>query len=158
MGAHLLRTVPRPRTQNITSGQVTAAADLTGLRVRAYFALVGCLASVGMAGSFIVPFLVAMRLPQRSAVALASWLGIAIAGVASTVYAANAQAHPLHTAAFPGLLGVVHVPAVALLAIGSYAAARAGARFATHVRPAHLQRAIGGALILSGLYTILVRL
>jgi len=156
MGAHLLlRATPRSASA-VPAASVSPADTLARPAVRAYFALVGCLASIGLAGSFIVPFLLTLRVPQRNAVALASWLAIGIGGVASATYAS----HPLPATAHPvaGLFGLVHLPTVALLAVGSFAAARLGAALARRMNPLWLQRIVAVALLASALYTLCVRL
>ncbi len=124
---------------------------------RAYFACVGCLASVGLAGSFIVPYLVHLRLPQRMAVALASWLGIGIALAASLTYADHGLLSRAPSSA-GGLAGWVHVPTACLLVAGSFSSVSFGAGLARKLNPRHLQRAIALALLGSSLFTVIVRL
>lgn len=131
-------------------------AGLDRASTRAYFASVGCLASVGLAGSFIVPFLVHLRVPQRMAVALAGWLGIGIALAATITYAGHGQSRG--SPSVDGVVGLVYVPAVCLLIAGSFAVVSAGAALARRLNPRHLQRAIALALLGSSLFTAMVRL
>lgn len=124
---------------------------------RAYLACVGCLASVGLAGSFIVPYLVHVRLPQRMAVALASWLGIGIALAASLKYADHGLLSRTPSSV-GGLAGWVHVQAACLLVVGSFSSVSFGADLACKVNPRHLRRVIAVALLGSSVFTVVVRL
>jgi uncharacterized membrane protein YfcA len=144
-----------PRSISV-SPTVASPAGLDRASTRAYFASVGCLASVGLAGSFIVPFLVHLRVPQRTAVAQASWLGIGIALAATITYADHGQSGG--SPSVDGQFGLVYGPAVCLLVAGSFAAVSAGAAMARRLNPTHLQRAIALALLGSSLFTVVVRL
>lgn len=124
-----------------THGPVLSAAALP---IGALSALVG----IG-GGSMLVPLLVwrghaAVRAVGTSA---ACGLPVALASALGYVFAAR----HVDTALPPGSIGYVHLPAAALLALGSTTATRRGAALAHRLAHHQLNRAFAALLMLMGL-------
>jgi uncharacterized membrane protein YfcA len=125
----------------VTHGPVLSAAALP---IGALSALVG----IG-GGSMLVPLLVwrghaAVRAVGTSA---ACGLPVALASALGYVFAAR----HVDTALPPGSIGYVHLPAAALLALGSTTATRRGAALAHRLAHHQLNRAFAALLTLMGL-------
>ena len=111
-------------------------------------ALIGTLSGlVGAGGAFIsVPFMTWCNVPIRNAVATSAALGFPIA-LASTVGNLVGGSHV--TAALPGALGYLYLPALLALAGASVVMAPLGAKAAHTIDRAHLKKLF--ALLLYGL-------
>lgn len=115
-----------------------------GRRSMPVFSAIGFLTSMGAGGSLIAPYLAISGLEHRKAVGLAGLLSVLIGACAFTVYASQTLPEQVS-----GALGAVHLPAVALICLGSFFAARLGAAWATRVNQDLLRRVLGFGLLAS---------
>lgn len=142
------RTLPHVRSSAhpmpVSPGSRHLALNSPGGQL--YFALVGCMTSLGMGGALITPYLALRQVEQRHAVALAAWLGLGIGAVCVAVYASQGPAFSTGRAA---LIGSIHWPAAICIAVGSAFGVRLGARLAKSVNQVQLRAALALALIAS---------
>ena len=130
-----------------TPASVTVAAQeqsSLGRRSMPVLSVIGFLASMGEGGSLIAPYLALSGLEHRKAVGLAGLLSVLIGACAFTVYASQTLSAPVN-----GALGAVHLPAVALICLGSFVAVHFGAAWATRVNQGLLRRILGFGLLAS---------
>jgi uncharacterized membrane protein YfcA len=142
------RTMPSVRSpsQRLPDNVETAHVALNSPGGQMYFALVGCMTSMGMGGALITPYLALRQVEQRRAVALAAWLGLGIGAVCVAVYASQG---PTFSTERPALIGSVHWPAAICIAGGSALGVRLGASLAKSVNQVQLRAALALALIAS---------
>jgi len=130
-----------------TPASVTVAAQgqsSLDRRSMPVFSVIGFLTSMGAGGSLIAPYLAISGLEHRKAVGLAGLLSVLIGACAFTVYASQTLSAPVN-----GALGAVHMPAVALICLGSFVAVHFGAAWATRVNQGLLRRLLGFGLLAS---------
>jgi uncharacterized membrane protein YfcA len=131
---------------NTPASVTVAAQEQSSLDRRSMpvFSVIGFLTSMGAGGSLIAPYLAISGLEHRKAVGLAGLLSVLIGACAFTVYASQTLSAPVN-----GALGAVHLPAVALICLGSFVAVHVGAAWATRVNQGLLRRILGFGLLAS---------
>jgi uncharacterized membrane protein YfcA len=117
---------------------------LSDWRTQVYVFAVGVLASIGASGVFLVSYFVWRGAAKARATALASLLGVSISPVATAVYLAHHDG-PQGL----GLVGLVHAPIAAALAVGAVFGAGLGARAARTADTALWTRLLACVLLLS---------
>ena len=142
----LARKLPPAAHAALPTGPTLTAAALP---IGALSALVG----IG-GGSMLVPLLVWRGQPAVRAVGTSAACGLPVALAAATGYLFAAGASD---AALPaGSIGYVHLPAAALLALGSTSATRHGAALAHRLAHHQLNRAFALLLLLMGIAMVAV--